>query len=133
MALHTLVYTWEDYIKIYMHPSVYMYRDHVTIAYDNHMDIHEYIHINIDTQGKGETVEIIMIIHFVTGNVTLANGDDDKNTYTVQDKQLSDIISSLIPDKGTNYRENLYIKMDKFIYFRVILTYLYKNYKNYLH
>ena len=46
-------------------------------------------------------------------------------SYSIQDPQLSNIISKLLPKEKKN--QNLSLRMDKYVFFRVILTYLYES------
>jgi len=113
IALHTLLYTWENHIKVDMLPSLAWTGEEVTITYDssNERDLDDIIPITIDSQD----------------NITLGNTEGRKSPYSIQDKELSRIIINLLPEEKRKNTRNLKIKMDKFVFFRVILTYLYNS------
>ena len=65
----------------------------------------------------------------MTGNITLGNitGGRYKKTYTVQDDLLSSIILGLLDEKRRHINGRIHINMDKLVFFRVMLTYLYRS------
>ena len=63
-------------------------------------------------------------------NLGLSEGR--KTGYSVQDPHLARIILNLLPENKRSEPQMLNIKMDKYVFFRVILTYLYNSSLEYL-
>ena len=59
----------------------------------------------------------------------LGGSDGREQTFSLQDPQLAAIIRGLLPPSN---KTNTVVNMDKFVFLRVILTYLYNLSSNYL-
>ena len=62
----------------------------------------------------------------------LGGSDGRRQTYSLQDPKLAAIIRGLLPPSRSQGQTNTVVNMDKFVFLRVILTYLYNLSSNYL-
>ena len=72
------------------------------------------------------------IIEFSGNTVNLGMSEGRKTGYSVRDPELAEIILNLLPDEKSAEPEALNIQMDKYVFFRVILTYLFNSSMEYL-
>ena len=61
------------------------------------------------------------------GTTSLGTSGGRGSPYTFRDPLFTSILLSLVPKHHLPSTDTLHINMDKFVFFRVILTYLYKN------
>ena len=54
----------------------------------------------------------------------LGLSDERQTGFSIQDPQIKSIILKLLPDEKKDKTNNLTIKMDNYVFLRVILTYL---------
>ena len=57
----------------------------------------------------------------------LGLSDGRQTGFSIQDSLFESIILKLLPDEKKDKTNNLTIKMDKYVFLRVILTYLYQS------
>ena len=62
----------------------------------------------------------------------LGLSDGREAGFSIQDPQLENIILNLLPEEKKDKTNNLTIKMDKYVFLRVILTYLYQSSVEYI-
>jgi len=122
IALHTLLNTWDKHIKRDMMPSLVWSGDEVTITYD--------ATDNRDLElGAGDMIPIVIDEE---GNVNLGSSEGSTKGYKMKDPDLAQIIMNLLPPNKKEDLDSLKIHMDKYVFFRVILTYLYNSSMEYL-
>ena len=63
----------------------------------------------------------------LSGTTSLGTSGGRGSPYTFRDPLFTSILLSLVPKHHLPRTDTLHINMDKFVFFRVILTYLYKN------
>jgi hypothetical protein len=68
----------------------------------------------------------------VSGNMMLGLSDGREAGFSIQDPQLENIILNLLPEEKKEKTNNLTIKMDKYVFLRVVLTYLYQSSVEYI-
>ena len=138
IALHTLLNTWDNHIQGDMLPFLTWTGEEVTITYDakDNRDMEggasDLIPIAIDSRGKENYLYVTSINKFFSGNVNLGMSGGRKSGYSMEDPELAEIILNLLPEEKRSDPELLDIKMDKYVFFRVILTYLYNSSMEYL-
>eukprot|EP00090_Calanus_glacialis_P008621 TRINITY_DN16973_c0_g1_i1.p1 TRINITY_DN16973_c0_g1~~TRINITY_DN16973_c0_g1_i1.p1 ORF type:complete len:620 (-),score=99.64 TRINITY_DN16973_c0_g1_i1:77-1936(-) len=117
IALHTLLNNWDTHIQRDMLPSLSWIGDEVTITYDakDNRDMDE------------SAADLIPIAIDSRGNVNLGTSGGRNTGYSMQDPELADIILNLLPEEKRDNPEILNIRMDKYVFVRVILTYLYNS------
>ena len=121
-----------------MLPTLRWSGDEVTITYQaQNRDMgdseRELIPIAIDSRGTYLAANIFWISDpQYSGNVNLGMSGGRKSGYSVQDPELAEIILNLLPEDKRSKPDILDIKMDKYVFFRVILTYLYNSSMEYL-
>ena len=62
----------------------------------------------------------------------LGLSDGRQTGFSIQDPQIKSIILKLLPDEKKDKTNNLTIKMDNYVFLRVILTYLYQSSVEYI-
>ena len=71
---------------------------------------------------------LVIIAKFIfLGNVNLGTSGGRNTGYSMQDPELAEIIVNLLPEGKRDNPEILNIRMDKYVFVRVILTYLYNS------
>ena len=113
VALHTVLSTWGSHISLGQVPSLRLDKQGVSIAYQSSRDNPDLAAeplIPIRIEGENDI------------NVGLADG---RNVgLSLKDPELVDLILNLLPRDMKNHVNNLNLKMDKFVFLRVLLTYL---------
>ena len=133
LALHTLLHDWDTHIQRDMRPEMFWAGDEVIISYGRNMEGvgEDLMPVSINTDGK-ELNYIIITKSLFSGNMMIGLSDGRQAGFSIQDPQLETIILNLLPEKKKDNTNNLTIKMDKFVFLRIILTYLYQSSVEYI-
>ena len=110
VALHTVLSTWGSHISLGQVPSLRLDKQGVSIAYQSSRDNPDLVNeplIPIRIEGQDD-------INVGGRNVGLS----------LKDPELVDLILNLLPRDMKDHVNNLNLKMDKFVFLRVLLTYL---------
>ena len=107
--------------------------DEVIISYGRNMEGvgEDLMPVSINTDGK-ELNDIIKTKSLFSGNMMIGLSDGRQAGFSIQDPQLETIILNLLPEEKKDKTNNLTIKMDKFVFLRIILTYLYQSSVEYI-
>ena len=71
---------------------------------------------------------VFNLVFFYSGTTSLGTSGGRGSPYTFRDPLFTSILLSLVPEQHQPSNDaTLRIDLDKFVFFRVILTYLYKN------
>ena len=73
-------------------------------------------------------IRVFNPVFFCSGTTSLGTSGGRGSPYTFRDPLFTSILLSLVPEQHRPSNDvTLHIDLDKFVFFRVILTYLYKN------
>ena len=93
----------------------------VSIAYDESRDL---IPVKIGGFGEDSSAVLISLNFSHSDDIIFGSSDGRTSGLSLKDPELVDLILNLLPQDMKKSVRNLDIKMDKFVFLRVLLTYL---------
>ena len=129
--------TWKaaNHLAIAYHPDKVNLEEIIPVAIekDGQYSVYTKFEILIPNPNK-ETFTVFihaqefLILLFCSGTTSLGTSGGRGSPYTFRDPLFTSILLSLVPEQHQPSKDAiLHIDLDKFVFFRVILTYLYKN------
>ena len=121
VALHTVLTSWGNMISVGQVPRLRWDKQGVSIAYDESRDL---IPVKIGGFGEDSSAVLNSFNFSHSDDIIFGSSDGRTSGLSLKDPELVDLILNLLPQDMKKSVRNLDIKMDKFVFLRVLLTYL---------